>query len=221
MATVRFSEQLRDAIRRKASNMFSDKIEAAEASFPKPILEGVMTEFLGADTIQKAQQLPDGLIGWAKQIDFKFYNGPQGMVRLDVAQRSIPDPASVIKSELGRYEKSYRSIPDMRLNGENPKWATIKQEWEAWRQRINAANEKRNEFVSMVNKLLEAHATLAPALKTWPALWDLLPEETKEKHKKISDRKSRKAEQDGLLESVDLDKLTATVTVNKLSGRAH
>lgn len=221
MATVRFSEQLRDAIRRKASNMFDDKIKAAEGSFPKSILEGVMTEFLGADTIQKAQQMPDGLVGWAKQIDFRFYAGPQGMVRLDVAPRSIPDPVDVIKSELGRYERSYRSIPDMKLNGENPKWAAIRQEWVAWRQRIDAANEKRNEFVSMVNKLLEAHATLAPALKTWPALWDLLPEETKEKHKKLSDRKSRKAEQDELLESIDLNKLTATVTVNKLSGRAN
>jgi hypothetical protein len=64
-----------------------------------------------------------------------------------------------------------------------------------------------------VQKILHAHATLAPALKAWPALWDLLPESVKNKHRLVvSKASSEKPDLDG----VDVASLTATVVMNKL-----
>ena len=60
---------------------------------------------------------------------------------------------------------------------------------------------------------MTTYSTLAPALKAWPALWDLLDEDTKERHKKIVERKKKDTDDIG----VDLNSMTAAVTFSKLT----
>jgi hypothetical protein len=112
---------------------------------------------------------------------------------------------------------AHYSIPDLYLDSNNPDFFALREEYQAWKLRKTNVHAKREEFIGMVNKIIESHVTLAPALKTWPALWELLPDETKEKHKEIKERKSRDKTEE--LEDVDLGKLTAAVTVHKLRGR--
>jgi hypothetical protein len=62
----------------------------------------------------------------------------------------------------------------------------------------------------MVKKVTEAYSTLAPALKAWPPLWDLIPEDVKNTHRKIVER----TKNDVVLD-VDIGKLTALSTAAK------
>jgi hypothetical protein len=67
-------------------------------------------------------------------------------------------------------------------------------------------------FVEQVKKIINAHATLAPALKLWQPLWDLIPEDYKERHRKVVERTKSDTQVD-----VDLGSLTATVVAHKLT----
>ena len=79
-------------------------------------------------------------------------------------------------------------------------------------RKIFEQEAKQAKFVEGINKLMNTYSTLAPALKAFPALWDLVPEEAKERHKKIVERKKAEVELD-----VDLNSMTAAVTLNKLT----
>jgi hypothetical protein len=91
-------------------------------------------------------------------------------------------------------------------------WDDILDEVTAYQQTINNLQSQQSAFVLSVKKVIAAHATLAPALKMWPALWDLIPEDTKNRHKEIVARTKPAPTVD-----VDLGSLTAAVTFSKLT----
>jgi hypothetical protein len=62
----------------------------------------------------------------------------------------------------------------------------------------------------MVKKVCGAYTTLAPALKAWPPLWELIPENYKNKHREIKERVKNEVVLD-----VDIGKLTALSTAAK------
>jgi hypothetical protein len=62
----------------------------------------------------------------------------------------------------------------------------------------------------MVKEVCNTYSTLAPALKAWPPLWDLIPEDVKDKHREIKERIKNEA-----VLSVDIGKLTALSTAAK------
>jgi len=76
--------------------------------------------------------------------------------------------------------------------------------------RIVSANKRKEEFVAEVRKVLGAYSTLAPALKAWPSLWDLVPEGTRDTHRLIVEREKKEVVLD-----VNLDKLTAMTAAAK------
>ena len=61
---------------------------------------------------------------------------------------------------------------------------------------------------------MEKFTTLAPALKVFPALWELVPDEAKERHKKIREKVVKEID----TSNIDLKSMAATVTFNKLRG---
>jgi len=81
-----------------------------------------------------------------------------------------------------------------------------------------AANMDSNirEIEGVILKL-NAYSTLAPALKAWPALWDLVPEDKKDKHREVVVRTKASDTAANLAEEVDLSKLTGHVTADKLT----
>jgi len=72
--------------------------------------------------------------------------------------------------------------------------------------------QKKTNFVNAVKEVITAHATLSPALKMWPPLWDLIPEEYKERHRQVVEREKKE-----VVVNVDLGTLTATVVAHKLT----
>ena len=88
----------------------------------------------------------------------------------------------------------------------------IKAEAIAYMDRVKVLRERQTAFVEQVKKIINAHATLAPALKMWQPLWDLIPEEYKERHRKVVERTKNEVTVD-----VDLGSLTAAVVAHKLT----
>jgi hypothetical protein len=88
----------------------------------------------------------------------------------------------------------------------------IKAEAIAYMERVRVVRERKTMFVEQVKKIINAHATLAPALKLWQPLWDLIPEDYKERHRKVVERTKSDTQVD-----VDLGSLTATVVAHKLT----
>jgi len=80
-------------------------------------------------------------------------------------------------------------------------------------RRIIALNEDVKRFKDGVTTVLKQFSTLAPALKAWPPLWDLLSEATKGKHRQVVDRKKPEM----AVTDVNLDTLTTTVVMSKLT----
>jgi hypothetical protein len=95
-------------------------------------------------------------------------------------------------------------------------WNEERAALEAWQRSVNKAVRDVEVAKIAAADTLNSFSTLAPALKVWPALWDLLPEETKNKHREVVTRAPKTAAPDV---SASLDKLggvTAQLTINKL-----
>jgi hypothetical protein len=121
---------------------------------------------------------------------------------------SRPWPLTVLSSDKFAKKQVYRD--DIVLT-DHPDWQELKVEIEAYVARVKAAEERQAEFIEAVKKVINAYSTLAPALKAWPPLWDLIPEDVKDRHREVKERTKNAVELD-----VDLTKLTALSTAAKL-----
>ena len=213
MATVRFSQELRAQIMRSANNIFNSKITAVQ-SRPVP------PEWTG-DTIYDAifskwrthmEALPREFFYQYDHINIRHAGshvvraGFQMPVKRSFPPH-IPDSEFVTRSGYGSTNEF-----DLRDHSNSP-FRSLLDHYKQVRADVEVLEEQRQAFAQGVQKVLEAHATLAPALKAWPALWDLLSEDTKNKHRLVTS-KAGAAKPD--LDGVDVASLTATVVMNKL-----
>ena len=206
MATVRFSTELSNTILSSARNKMQPAIDRAEQSKPDNAWGQTIYDTLFNEVKPHIARLP---AGWLKTVDkigiervgdhpcnltFTFAN-PQ------------PWPYAFIESRLAKQSRS--SYNDgMILRGEC--WDAFQAEVVAFNQRKADAQKRRAEFVDMVKKIITAYSTLAPALKAWPPLWDLIPENVKNKHREVKERTKNEVVLD-----IDIDKLTAMSTAAK------
>ena len=77
---------------------------------------------------------------------------------------------------------------------------------------------KRDAAVSAARTFLYQHKTLAPAIKDWPALWNILPRDIREQHTRVDERSPRKPKQEPVKVDVDLSSVTAKVISARLKG---
>lgn len=209
MATVRFSQELKDAIIKNANAVFEKQVsKAREATNPTwadrvyhiafsqfaPQLNAVPAEFLRFEDsfeIKCSYEAGRSVTFTAKLTTPRIF--PRSGL-----------PSGVPLKSSSSYNLGYEID---RANFEE-----VIEEIAIWQRGINEAVARQQEFVKQVKQIIEAHATLAPALKMWPALWDLVPEEYKNKHREIKVREKKEVEVD-----VNLGALTAAVTFNKIT----
>jgi hypothetical protein len=80
---------------------------------------------------------------------------------------------------------------------------------------ILVATNKMNDAANAASLLLKQHKSLATALKEWPSLWNILPDDIKEQHKRIVERApSRLPEKT----EVDMSSVTAKLIANRIKG---
>lgn len=225
MATVRFSDTLKGEIRNKAKAMFQDKIKQAKDNVPAHWADKVYECFFPADVRQKMASLPDYVLrkqevievnGWVNAPEDVWQTGAyqhqtwmlEGSIRLSFS-KPMPWVANFEQADNG-FKSSYSTG---KFDYDDARWDWLKPEFKEYNRKVFEAINKQESFLSSVNKLMETYTTLAPALKAWRPLWDLLPEEAKDRHKTVKERKVIKAEELDL----DLNAMTSAVALSKIT----
>jgi hypothetical protein len=209
MATVRFSKELQEEIIKNAKGVFGKQMETAKNNRPDNewgekiydilygqytnVLNAVPQMFLSTNNKFKVDQVGSLSCG----LEFTLNSAKP-------FPKEIPDTEYAKKSS-GYYGNEY-------ILKDHLVWGEFHADVKRWLDGINAVRTRQEEFVKQVNQIITAHATLAPALKMWPPLWDLVPEQYKERHRTIVERTKNEVEV-----SVDLSSMTAAVVANKIT----
>ena len=206
MATVRFSKELIEKIIRNARNKMEPAItKAKEQKLDNAWGQRIYdTIFLEVKPI--ISQVP---AGWFKMVD-KICIEQVGDTRCDMQftfATPLPWPDVFVATDIAKRDRSYSD--GIALTDEHV-WAEFYAEVVAYKQRVSIVKQRQNEFADMVKKVTEAYSTLAPALKAWPPLWELIPEDVKDTHRKIVERTKNE-----VVLNVDIGKLTALSTAAK------
>lgn len=210
MAVVRITKQLAEDILDVAKGKFADRIKAAEASAPTGEQWGeYIYEKIFGKYIPTMEQLPTEFFYMKNKITVSRISGsPVNLnFNLSSAKRWPANLPSDAPSERGAYGDN------IWLN-DDPVWAELKAEVDEWKQRCAAMRSQSQTFVEGVSKVLASYSTLAPALKAWPPLWELIPEYAKARHKQIVER----TKTDRAAPEIDTTKLTAVLAASKLGG---
>lgn len=218
MATVRFSGELLSDIRCRAHDTFNARVQTAHEFhnyWGQRMYDHAFREYY-----PKMQALPSNFFSQATELYLDELLNREGL--------RITRPAC-----------TFKLASAMPLPKEYPKDFKFKGSWNlsrfdylcdegdafdeelceyfiARQKRIDLVEQQRAEFVDNVMKVCDSFATLAPALKAWPPLWDLIPDNYRERHLEVTERKSAASKAADLLNEVDLSSMTATVTATKL-----
>jgi hypothetical protein len=158
------------------------------------------------DQIPLLAQLPHGWTQFRENINVSTV-GDQPCALVFELGCELHWPHTFPANSLGSIGHSYTGA--LRLNTD-PIWDDFYTEVKAYNERVTAAKARQTEFVEAVQKILTAYSTLAPALKAWPPLWDLISEDVKNQHRAINTRNKKEVEL-----TVDLGRLTALSTAAK------
>ena len=206
MATVRFSKELIDRIGKIARDKMAPAITKAEETKPDNAWGQRIYDTIFLEVKPIISQVP---AGWFKMVD-KICIEQVGDTRCDMQftfATPLPWPDVFVATDIAKRDRSYSD--GIALTDEHV-WAEFYAEVVAYKQRVSIVKQRQNEFADMVKKVTEAYSTLAPALKAWPPLWELIPEDVKDTHRKIVERTKNEVVLD-----VDIGKLTAMSTAAK------
>jgi hypothetical protein len=210
MATVKFSGELRDRIINAAKAKFNGAVVYATNDPPKGWGPRLYDIIFG-QFAEGVQGLPSYWYDKVSDLHIQSVAGePVGLVFPLGKNRPYPAnmPESKQKDLLAHKRSSYSQ--ELVLH-DDPAFEEFRAEVAAWRKRVTSAKARQEEFANSVSAVINAYVTLAPALKAWPPLWDLIPDDVKEKHKKIVER-----EKSAPVLDVDLDRMTALASFTKI-----
>lgn len=216
MATVRINETISRNVRRKLTSIYDRRILRVKAAVLTPENnQAIYNAFIG-DYIGAIEQsgLPQALFRKVDMIDI-YCNGTR--FRTDLANKQIfwenaDDILPFVNSSSWGYNSVDISLkPDVDFNG------TPLQLLVDTAAQVKQIEEEKDNAVRALKILLEKYSTLAPALKEWPALWDLLDDDVKEKHKEVVERKKPEPKPE-VTDTPDFSSLTAAVIANKLGA---
>lgn len=134
-------------------------------------------------------------------------------------RRPMPHNYDPRKSKLVGYQ-SISSTSWLTPN-KDPIWDPFKADVKADADRIAQAKAKQEGVANEVVTRLSAFSSLAPALRDWPALWELLPPWAQEKHREVVVRKAAAPKEPppeiDVTESDALSELTAKLGMRRLA----
>jgi hypothetical protein len=206
MSTVRFSEELNTRIINAARAKMNPALEKAKGAKPDNAWGQRIYNILFGDVRPVLTQLP---AGWVKTVDAITIGKVAGRSCDMKFQFSTPQPWPAVFHEF-EFAKHERTWCDEITLKDHSIWSEFEAEVMVYNDRVKAAETRQSDFVVMVNQVIKAYSTLAPALKAWPPLWDLIPEDVKTKHREVKERVKNE-----VVLTVDIAKLTAMSTAAK------
>jgi hypothetical protein len=210
MATVRFSKELQEEIIKNAKAVFDKQAQAAREAKPDEAWGEKIYNILFGEHVPALNAVPQYFLNMTEKIKIEQVGDRSCNLEFKLNNpRPFPIPNEFPNMELAKKAGYYDNAIALK---DNLVWSEFFAEVAKWQEGMKAVEEKRRVFVEQVEKIINAHATLAPALKMWQPLWDLIPEEYKERHRKIVEREKKEVNVD-----VDLQSLTATVVAHKIT----
>ena len=206
MATVRFSKELIDRIVKQATAKMEPAVVKARETKPDNSWGQRIYDILFHEAKPVIAQVPVGWLKHTKQIEISEVGGRHCGMTFEFATPQ-PWPHEFVGTELAKKRSSYGDSLSLK---EHLVWREFHAEVTAYHQRVQEAAKRRDEFVEAVKKICTTYSTLAPALKAWPPLWELVPEDVKDKHREIKEREKKE-----IVLDVDVGKLTALSTAAK------
>jgi len=218
MATVRFSGELKNNIINSARNMYNDRIQKAKEKDPtwgdrfyslafgsyKDMLANVDPAWLrhGTSFSVRAVVASVDAAGIPCRIDIR--EELQLTSERPIPTGVLPPEQTGCDMQTG-YGVTF-TMTDSRFD-------QLKDEMATRIKNLQAIERQRDVFVKGITELLDAHSTLAPALRAFPPLWDLLSDSVKEKHKEV--RVVEKKEEPVI--KADLAALNAAMAIHKMT----
>ena len=214
MATVRFTNDLISDIKRKARAPFDAKKGEIEKSknfdnWAYTIWKAIVREH---DTALLS--LPAGWVNSSSRFSVKVpFPGTTRYQYIHAhAQQSYPMPRDIKSND---DIECITHSGYIQLNQTSEVLKPLIKEVEEWVDQMEAVEKQRDVMLDGVDQLTKTYTTLGPALKAWPALWELLPDYAKNKHKDVVKRE--KVEPKEL--KADLTAMTSTMTVIRMLGK--
>ncbi len=208
MATVRFSKELQDAILKNARNVFNKQLQTATDARPAHDWGGKIYNILFGEHTAALNAVPEMFLKKVSKVEVEKVGSISCNLAFDMPMPRAW-PMKFPDTEHAKLEYSYRDGIHLK---DHLVWGELFAEVSAWRNGIKEIEAKRDAFTEQVKKIIEAHSTLAPALKMWPPLWDLIPEEYKNRHREVKEREKKEVTVD-----VDIGSMTAAVVFNKIT----
>jgi hypothetical protein len=206
MATVRFSKELIDRIEKAARAKMEPAVNRVKEQKLDNAWGQKIYDTLFLEDKPLIAQVPAAWLRTVENIEISEVGGRHCGMTFTFATPQ-PWPYQFPDTELARKRSSYGDSITLK---EHLVWGEFHAEVTAYHQRVQEVAKRRDEFVDMVKKVCNAYTTLAPALKAWPPLWELIPEDVKDKHREIKVREKTEVVLD-----VDIGKLTAMSTAAK------
>lgn len=100
------------------------------------------------------------------------------------AVQELPVPRLGMANDYGVLEPG----GSIRLNAQHPEWAEMYAEACRLQEEYTALENQHNVAINQLEHLLKSHTTLGPALRQFPALWDMLPGDIKDQHTRVETR---------------------------------
>lgn len=219
MATVRITDELRRTVQYNLRNIYMARTNRIciinEADNPEQVAQ--IYNFFVGDYVERMQALPDDFFVKTSEITFKSNDGgAQFVVKLT---KPKPMPYAVnhplLKEQLWSYSKDHIAMLNTTTDYRN----TVLEPVYTALSKVQEIHQQRETALKQIDMLLCKYSTLSPALKEFPALWDLLPEATRDKHKEVVEKKPKRETASSHAQDVgDLSGLNAAIIASKLGA---
>lgn len=207
MAVVRITDTLTQQVLANANGLFAKRLDAA-AKLDMPYSPLELYDMMFGEWKAHMLALPPEIM--ARETGFMVEKVNNVIINYKVVlPTAMPVPDRVPQT-------AYIATPSYfggRYTLTGSKWDALYEVALVRERHTVALTEEVKQFKEGVTTILKRFSTLAPALKAWPALWDLLPEDTKTKHKQVVDRKKPEL----AASDINTDKLTTAVVMSKLT----
>lgn len=210
MAVVKLGKELREEIIKSAKNIFKAKYDAAKKELEDSKLGDEVYNLVMQPYQHHVSQLPSEFFAKADEFQIEVDNVT---VKFHLNGKKPWFRDQMPENRYAKLTNSYYNY-HLTLKKDNPEFDEYLGKVRLFKEKSQMINQNEKNFVGGITKVLDAYTTLAPALKALPALWDLLPDDTKDKHKEVVERKKTKAEDI----DIDFGSIASTIIANKLGA---
>lgn len=217
MATVHITDTISRNVRYKLQDIYDKRICRVKAAVLTPVNNQAIYDFFMGDYLDMIEQsgLPKAMFRKVDVIDI-FCRGIRFRTGLQNKQ-IFWDDAAAIMPFVERSSWDWDGDASINLKDRYDYSGTSLQLLVDTAEQVKQIEEEKDNAVRALNILLEKYSTLSPALKEFPALWDLLEDDVKAKHKEVVERKKPEPKPE-VTETPDFSSLTAAVIANKLGA---